>query len=285
MIRTSTQLKAKIQNISGGDGNKAQTLIRNYMMERFLERCAVSKYRERIILKGGMFVASYVGLDSRATMDIDTTVQAIPLTIDSVTGVIQEIIEIPLEDGVTFYIASAREIMKEQEYPGLRFVLDAVFDRIKQPIKIDISTGDVITPAAIEYFYPLMFENRSISVLAYNLETVLGEKMETILSRAEANTRMRDFYDIYILLAEKQSEIRQDILQAAFLSTCRKLLCWHDYLAGSYYRCIEAGKNVKFVKASAEKLTPCFMLLPASSFRSTALMPRWRRTAVPAPSR
>jgi len=258
MIRTSTQLKAKIQNISGGDGNKAQTLIRNYMMERFLERCAVSKYRERIFLKGGMFVASYVGLDSRATMDIDTTVQAIPLTIDSVTGVIQEIIEIPLEDGVTFCIASAREIMEEHEYPGLRFVLDAVFDRIKQPIKIDISTGDVITPAAIEYFYPLMFENRSISVLAYNLETVLGEKMETILSRAEANTRMRDFYDIYILLAEKQSEIRQDILQAAFLSTCRKrnsngllteadeiisavktseqlMKQWDNYSAGSYY--------------------------------------------------
>jgi len=258
MIRTSTQLKAKIQNISGGDGNKAQTLIRNYMMERFLERCAVSKYRDHFILKGGMFVASYVGLDSRATMDIDTTVKAIPLTIDAVTGVIREIIEIPLKDGVSFRIASAREIMGEHEYPGLRFILDAVFDRIKQPIKIDISTGDIITPAAIEYFYPLMFENRSISVLAYNLETVLGEKMETVLSRAEANTRMRDFYDIYILLAEKRSEIREDILQAAFLSTCRKrnsskliteadeiisavkaseqlMKQWNNYCAGSYY--------------------------------------------------
>lgn len=222
MIHSATQLKDKIRNMSGGNSTKAQTLIRNYMMERFLERCAVSKYKNHFILKGGMFVASYVGLDTRATMDIDTTVQSLPLTIDSATKIIQEIIDVSLDDGVTFTITSAKEIMEEHEYPGLRFMLDGFLDRMKQPIKIDISTGDAITPAAIEYAYPLMFEDRYIEILAYNIETVLAEKIETILSRAEANTRMRDFYDIYVLLAEKHNEIKESILVTAFSATCRK---------------------------------------------------------------
>lgn len=222
MIHTATQLKAKIRNMSGGDSTKAQTLIRNYMMERFLERCAVSRYQSHFILKGGMFVASYVGLDTRATMDIDATVRALPLTLAAITRVIQEIIDMPLEDGVTFEIVSAKDIMEEHEYPGLRFMLDVFLDKLKQPIKIDISTGDVITPAAIEYSYPLMFEERSIHILAYNLETVLGEKIETILSRAEANTRMRDYYDIYVLLEEKGEDIKREVLKHAYEATCRK---------------------------------------------------------------
>lgn len=222
MIKTATQLKAKIRNLSGGDSLKAQTLIRNYMMERFLERCAVSKYHDHFILKGGMFVASYVGLDTRATMDIDTTVQALSLTIESATKVIQEIIDISLEDGVVFQITSTKEIMEEHEYAGLRFMLDAYLGRMKQPIKIDISTGDIITPAAIEYSYPLMFEERSIHIFSYNLETVLSEKMETILSRAEANTRMRDYYDIYVLLKEKHDYIQHEVLKSAFEVTCKR---------------------------------------------------------------
>lgn len=222
MIHSATQLKAKIRNMSGGDSTKAQTFIRNYMMERFLERCAISKYRNNFILKGGMFVASYVGLENRTTMDIDTTVRALPLNIDAATKVIQEIIDIQLDDGISFIITDAKTIMEEHEYAGLRFMLDGFLDRMKQPIKIDISTDDAITPAAIEYSYPLMFEERTIDILTYNLETVFAEKMETILTRAEANTRMRDYYDIHILLAEKRDEISESILQAAFLATCRK---------------------------------------------------------------
>ena len=222
MIKTATQVKAKIRNMSGGDSTKAQTLLRNYMMERFLERCSISKYRNHFILKGGMFVASYVGLDTRATMDIDTTVQALPLTLEKASEIIQEIIDVQLEDGVSFEIVSSKEIMEEHEYAGLRFMLDSYLGQIRQAIKIDISTGDAITPAAIKYSYPLMFEDRAISILSYNLETVLGEKMETILSRAEANTRMRDFYDIYILLNEKRNDIQNAILKMAFDATCRK---------------------------------------------------------------
>lgn len=222
MIHSAIQLKAKVRNLSGGDSVKAQTLIRNYMMERFLERCSVSKYRDCFILKGGMFVASYVGIDTRATMDIDATVQSLPLTLDNVSNVIREIISISIEDGITFEITSAKEIMEEHEYPGLRFMLDGFLDHMRQPIKIDISAGDIVTPRAIEYQYTLMFEDRTISVLAYNIETVLAEKMETILSRAEANTRMRDFYDIYVLLKEKRGSIHENVLREAFSETCRR---------------------------------------------------------------
>lgn len=221
MIQTAMQLKALIHNKADGDSIKAQTLLRNYMMERFLERCSISKYRNHFILKGGMLVASCVGADMRATMDIDATVQTLSLKLDSATKMIQEIIEISLEDGVTFRIVSATDIMAEHDYPGLRFMLEGFLDRMRIPFKIDISTGDAITPRAIEYSYHLMFENRDISVLAYNLETVLGEKMETVLTRAEANTRMRDFYDIHVLLTEKQGNIREDILQKAFTETCK----------------------------------------------------------------
>lgn len=222
MIQTAMQLKAKIRNMANGDSTKAQILIRNYMMERFLERCATSKYKDYFVLKGGMFVASYVGLDTRATMDIDTTIQKLPLTVDFMKTVIQEMIDIPLNDGVTFQIIDVREIMEEHDYPGIRFMLDSYFDQLKQPIKIDISIGDIITPGAIEYSYPLMFEDRVITILTYNIETVLSEKMETILSRAEANTRMRDFYDIYVLLLEKGREIRAHILRDAFFATCNR---------------------------------------------------------------
>ena len=131
MIQTAMQLKAKIRNMSGGDSTKAQILILNYMMERLLERCAVSEYRNHFILKGGMFVASYVGLDTRATMDIDTTVKAIPLTIEAATKAIRAIIEIPLEDGVSFQIANVREIIADHEYAGLRFMLDGYLGRMK----------------------------------------------------------------------------------------------------------------------------------------------------------
>ena len=222
MIHSAAQLKAKIHNMSGGNSAKAQTLIRNYMMERFLERCASSKYKNHFILKGGMFVASYIGIDARATMDIDTTVQALSLTLETTKKIIQDIIDIPLDDGITFTISNAKEIMEEQDYSGLRFMLEGRLNNIKQPIKIDISTGDVITPAAIEYAYPLMFEDRTILILAYNLETLLAEKMETILVRAEANTRMRDFYDIHILLTEKAGKIDLEILKLAFSATCKK---------------------------------------------------------------
>ena len=220
MIKTATQLKAKIRNLSAGDSRKAQTMIRNYIMERFLERVALSRYRNNFILKGGMLVAAVVGLDTRATMDIDTTVKSLHLDMESARRIIEEIIAVEIPDGVNFSITRATDIMEEHDYSGIRFMLEASMDNLRQAIKIDISTGDVITPRAVEYSYHLMFEDRSISLLTYNLETLLAEKMETIMSRGTANTRMRDFYDIYVISSQKSFD--QDVLKNAFYATSEK---------------------------------------------------------------
>ena len=222
MIGTSKQLKDKIKNISGGDGKKASSLIRNFMMERFLERVSCSKYRNHFILKGGMLVASIVGVNMRATMDIDTTVKALPLNETDAQRIIEEICNIRLEDNVEFHITSVKTIMEDFDYPGIRIMLEARLDRMRQPIKIDISTDDVITPKAVEYDYKLMFEERTISVLTYNVETLLSEKMQTILSRGIANTRLRDFYDVYWIINLYREQIDTDMLYKAFCATCEQ---------------------------------------------------------------
>lgn len=222
MITSAKQLKDKIKNLSGGNGTKAQTLLRNFIMERFLERISVSEYKDRMILKGGMLVASIVGLDTRTTMDIDTTVTSLPLTLPEAKNIVEKIAGIDLGDGVTFAVKSVSDIMEDHDYPGLRFMLDAHFDGLRQPIKIDISTGDTITPAAISYNYKLMLEERSICILSYNLETLLAEKLETVMARGLANTRMRDFYDIHVLLQEHENEIDYPLLKQAFLKTSEK---------------------------------------------------------------
>lgn len=220
MIRTATQLKAKIRNLSGGDNDRARMLIRNFVMERFLERVALSPYRNNFVLKGGMLVAAVVGLETRATMDIDTTVKSLPLSMENARRVVEDIIRTDVPDGVTFAITKVSDIMEGHDYPGIRFMLEASLDKMKQAVKVDISTGDIITPGAVEYSYKLMFEDRSISIWTYNLETLLGEKLETIMARETANTRMRDFYDIHILT--NQETVDYKLLKSAFLATSEK---------------------------------------------------------------
>lgn len=222
MIRTAKQLKDKTRNLSGGDSNKAQTLIRNYMMERFLERITLSKYRNNFILKGGMLVAAVVGLETRATMDIDTTVQSLPLNAERTRAIVEDIIAIEIDDGVHFAISKESTIMEEHDYPGLRYLLEVTLDRLQERIKIDISTGDVITPGAVEYSFKLMFEDRRISLWTYNLETVFGEKLETMMARGTANTRMRDFYDIYVLYRQEKENLNKETLIKAFNATSEK---------------------------------------------------------------
>jgi len=220
MISTAIQLKAKVRNLSGGDSNKAQVLIRNFFMERFLERIALSQYRGNFILKGGMLVAAVVGLNTRATMDIDTTVQSLNLNKENALRIIDNIIAVEIDDGVQFKITKAMDIMEEHDYPGIRFMLEVALDNIRQAIKIDISTGDIITPHAVEYSYHLMFEDRAISLWTYNLETLLAEKLETIMARGTANTRMRDFYDIHVI--SQQESFDKGLLRVAFLATSEK---------------------------------------------------------------
>ena len=219
MIKSTRQLKDKMNNITNGDSKMSQTLFRNYFMERFLERISLSKYNNNFVLKGGMLVASMLGLDSRATMDIDTSVFSIPLTVESAKNLIEEIAKINIDDNVSFEVTDAEEIMEEHDYHGVRIKLIANFGTFKQPIKIDISTGDVITPSAVEYNYKLMLEDRSIPLLSYNLETLLAEKLETIIARSTANTRMRDFYDVYLL--SKTQYIDMQNLKSALYKTAK----------------------------------------------------------------
>lgn len=220
MIHSSKQLKDLIRNLSKEVGIEAHVLIRKYMMERFLERVSSSKYNGSFILKGGMLVAAFVGVEARATMDIDTTIKGIPVTIVDMERTITEISNIDLDDNVKFRIKKVSEIMDGAEYSGIRFSMDAVLDGAVIPLKIDISTGDVITPREIAYSYKLMFEDRTIPIMTYPIETVLAEKLETVISRSITNTRMRDFYDIHILL--KSQNINADILALALERTAKK---------------------------------------------------------------
>lgn len=221
MIHTSKQHKDKVRNISKGDNNIAKVLIRNFIMERFLERVSMSDYRNHFILKGGILVTSILGIDMRATMDIDATVKSLPMNADDAQRIVSEICAIPLEDNVTFRITSVSEIMINFEYPGIRMMLEVILERMRQVIKIDISTDDVITPSAVEYEYKLMFEDRAIPLLTYNVETLLAEKVQTILARGIANTRLRDYYDVYEIMKIYVAKVDKVILLQAFSATCR----------------------------------------------------------------
>ena len=222
MMKSATAVKAKIKNKAGGSSDKSQIMIRIYLMERLLERVSLSKYRDNFVLKGGLLVSSLVGVDMRSTMDVDTTVKSFPLNKSLAQKILEEIMAIGLEDGVCFHITKVQDIMEGHEYEGLRFMIDCTMDKLKQTIKMDISTGDEITPKAIAYKLPLIVEDRTIELWAYNLETLLAEKLETIMVRAEANTRMRDFYDIRVLLEQDAETIDRDTMKAAFYATCKK---------------------------------------------------------------
>ena len=220
MIKSETGLKAKVRNISKGDDKVAKALIRIFFMERFLERVSTSEYRDQFILKGGMLVSSLLGINVRATMDIDTTVRALPLTEQDISRIVLEICAIEIEDRVSFQVTNVETIMEDFDYPGIRLHMVGTLEKLRQPIKIDVSTDDVITPRAIEYEYKLMFEERTILLNTYNIETLLAEKAQTVISRGLANTRMRDFYDLYEITGNK--EFSWSIASDAFKATCRK---------------------------------------------------------------
>ena len=222
MIKTSRQLKDLIRNFSAKKKTEPLVLMRNYMMERFIERLSKSKHNDQLILKGGMLITAMVGLDTRTTMDLDTTIKGIQLDPNAIETLINDIISLNVDDGVSFSIKAISEIMEEADYPGLRVSLEAHFDGVRTPLKIDFSTGDIITPREVAFDFPLLFENRNISVLAYPLETVLAEKLETILSRSITNTRMRDLYDVYILMNLYRDKLNPETLKQAFLATAKK---------------------------------------------------------------
>ena len=216
------QLKAIIKNIAKNKNISAALVLQNYMLERFLERVSLSRYHDNYIIKGGFLIASMVGLDSRATMDMDATIKGYPVNEEAIRKMVEDIIAVHVEDAIHFCLKSVREIREGDEYTGYRVALTADYEKMAVPLKLDITTGDKITPREIEYSYKLMMEDRSIRVLAYNLSTILAEKLETVVSRGNQNTRPRDYYDIYILSKLQVENIDIDSLKAALSATTAK---------------------------------------------------------------
>ncbi|MBN1311543.1 MAG: nucleotidyl transferase AbiEii/AbiGii toxin family protein [Anaerolineae bacterium] len=216
------QLKARIKNMASKNTVPAQAVLQNYMLERVLERITVSRYRDMFILKGGMLIASLVGIDHRTTMDMDATLRGYPLSEQSIEQALEDICSIQLDDEVTLTVNHVKPIRSDDEYGGYRASLIAEYDTIKTPLKIDITSGDAITPAAVRYPFPSLFSDKVIEVWAYNIETILAEKIETILRRSVLNTRPRDFYDAYLILKTQADSIHAQVLKDALMATCEK---------------------------------------------------------------
>ena len=219
---SSESLKGKIRNIAISKNLRSQEVLQMFFFERFLERLSVSEYKYNFIIKGGLLISSMIGIDNRTTMDMDTTIKGVALKEDIIRNVISKIINTEVDDGIEFEITGISHIREEDEYENFRVNLIAEFGKIKNDMKIDITTGDAITPKEMEYLYPCMFQNESIRVLAYPLETILAEKYESIIKRNIATTRMRDFYDLYNLYNLRKEEIDFDTLKQAIISTSNR---------------------------------------------------------------
>lgn len=219
-MSNAMSLKARIRNLAKQKNIPAQVILQNYMFERLLVRLSASAYKEKFVLKGGMLVAAIVGLDNRATMDLDTTLKNLPLTPEAIRKALEEICSIPMNDDVSFEIGSISPIREDDLYGGFRVMLSARLDTLLTPMSIDVSTGDIITPHAVPYqFTEIFHEDASYELWAYTIETILAEKVETILRRSVFTTRPRDFYDAYILA--KTQTFDQTVFWEALQATAR----------------------------------------------------------------
>ena len=217
MSSKSMSFKAKINNYAKVNHLPAQVVLQNVMFERFLDRLSKSEYRDKFVIKGGILVSALVGLDTRATMDLDTTLRKLTLTEEKVREAVEKICVVDLSDDISFRINSVAPIRRDDVYGGFRVKIEALYEDIVTPLSIDVSTGDVITPEAVEYeIGGIMDDTVRIKVWGYNIETALAEKVETILSRDVLNTRPRDYYDVYILTKEQEYDpaIFKDALRA-----------------------------------------------------------------------
>lgn len=251
---TPEQIKGRIKSVAKQNNADARTLMRIYMMERFLERLAQSEYRDNFIIKGGILVTAMIGVAHRSTMDIDTSMKNLNLSAEDALRVVNRVKDIDLDDGVSFDVKDVSNIMDEMEYPGIRVTMNANVGRLITPLKIDISTGDVITPRAIVFNYDLLLEDRSISLWSYNLETILAEKLQTVLARGILNTRMRDFYDIRMLLDTYEDKVNKAVLKDAFAATCKKRGTDHlQEQAEEIIKIIEADEQLQVLWRAYQK--------------------------------
>ncbi|MBQ4560057.1 MAG: nucleotidyl transferase AbiEii/AbiGii toxin family protein [Tyzzerella sp.] len=221
-MKTPEQLKGTIRSMAAKKNLRAQEVLQMFLFERVLERLANSAYKNNFILKGGLLISSMIGIGERTTMDMDTTVRGIQMEEDEIVRAVKEILSVDVGDGIEFEYQSIEPIREDDAYNNFRVHLRAKYGKIDSPMKIDITTGDVITPAAIQYDFPMLFDDKTVPVMAYTLETVLAEKYETIIRRNIGTTRARDYYDLHTLFRSRSSEVRLEILKAAVLHTAKK---------------------------------------------------------------
>lgn len=221
-MKTPEQLKGTIRSMAQKKNLRAQEVLQMFLFERVLERLANSVYKNNFILKGGLLISSMIGIGERTTMDMDTTVRGIQMEEDEIVKTVKEILAVDVGDGIAFEYQSIEPIREDDAYNNFRVHLRAKYGKIDSPMKIDVTTGDVITPAAIEYDFPMLFDEKTVPVMAYTLETVLAEKYETIIRRNIGTTRARDYYDLHTLFRSRKSEVRPEILKAAVLHTAKK---------------------------------------------------------------
>ena len=221
MIKNRDSLKAKASNLSKKTNIPNKYLIQNFMFEALLKRISKSKYKNKFVIKGGLLLSSVFGVNLRSTMDLDTTIKGLPLNKSTITKVITEIINIDLKDNITFEIENIKDIREEDLYSGYNVNLKADFDGLKTNLMIDITTGDIITYKEVEFKYNTLFDNDTINIMTYNYETIIAEKFESIISRNIDNTRMKDYYDLYMFVNLKWNDINKETLRKAIINTSK----------------------------------------------------------------
>lgn len=218
----SDKLNYIIKKKSNGNNNLAHHLHQMFFFEHVLMRLEKSKYINNIILKGGVLLSSIIGEDLRTTKDLDTTLKSLPLNVENIRDIFEEILSIDINDNVNFEIVSIKDIRIEDEYGGFRINVKGTFDKIRTNFFIEITTGDVITPREIKYKYNSIFEDKKINIMAYNIETIIAEKFESVISKNITSTRAKDFYDLYMLMNKHKNNINNKDLIKAIESTFNK---------------------------------------------------------------
>lgn len=245
MIKNIDSLKDKAKNCADRNNLSIQQVLQNYMFERFLDRLSQSRYNNNFVIKGGLLLSSIMGINMRTTMDIDIDITGINFEKDVIEKIIGEIIEIDVNDGVTILLNKVEDIKEQDEYGGYKFKLIAQYGNLKVPFHIDISTGDIITPRAIQYRYNKILENEYINIWTYNQETLIAEKLQTILARKLDNSRMKDFYDLYYFEKYKWNEIDKKLLVKAIQATFNQRTTTNDWkIANSIIQSLEENQDI-----------------------------------------
>ena len=222
MIKNKDSLKVKVSNLALSTNIPNKYLIQSFMFEALLKRISVSKYKDKFIIKGGLLLSSIFGVNLRSTMDLDTTIKGLPLDRTTITKVVNEIISIDLKDNIKLEIENIKDIREEELYSGFNINLKAEFDGLRTNLMIDITTGDVITYKEVQFEYKTLFDNEIVNIMTYNYETIIAEKFEAIISRNIDNTRMKDYYDLYMIVNLKWDDIDKTILRKAIFNTSKK---------------------------------------------------------------